>query len=106
MIRKSHILLNYGMNIHNLNGKSRNVFYKVFLTIDILSNFCPECGGELKLDTATKNFICKSCGLFASREKIEELRDKTFRDEGNDRKKYHDDYLDWWTSSKKDKQRM
>jgi DNA-directed RNA polymerase subunit M/transcription elongation factor TFIIS len=51
-----------------------------------LSNFCPECGGELKLDTATKNFICKSCGLFASREKMDELRDKTFRDEGNDRK--------------------
>ncbi|HEY7228101.1 MAG TPA: TFIIB-type zinc ribbon-containing protein [Nitrososphaeraceae archaeon] len=71
-----------------------------------MSNFCPECGGELKLDTATKNFICKSCGLFASREKIDELRDKTFRDEGNDRKKYHDDYLDWWTSSKKDKQRL
>jgi tRNA(Ile2) C34 agmatinyltransferase TiaS len=52
-----------------------------------LSNFCPECGGELKLDAATKNFICKSCGLFASREKMDELRDKTFRDEGNDRKK-------------------
>ena len=37
---------------------------------------------------------------------MDELRDKTFRDEGNDRKKYYDDYLDWWTSSKKDKQRM
>lgn len=94
------------MNIHNLNGNHVTFFIRFFLTIDILSNFCPECGGELKLDTATKNFICKSCGLFASREKIEELRDKTFRDEGNDRKKYHDDYLDWWTSSKKDKQRM
>ena len=106
MIRKSHVRYNCEINITKFKWKSRNVFYKVFLTIEILSNFCPECGGELKLDTATKNFICKSCGLFASREKIDELRDKTFRDEGNDRKKYHDDYLDWWTSSKKDKQRL
>ena len=104
MISKFHIL--FECEAHSEIRKSRNVFYKACLIIDRLSNFCPECGGELKLDTATKNFICKSCGLFASREKMDELRDKTFRDDGNDRKKYHDDYLDWWTSSKKDKQRM
>src|SRR5919109_3371832 len=41
-----------------------------------LASFCPERGGELKFDPSSKNFICKSCGIFASREKIEELRDK------------------------------
>ncbi|NOJ28515.1 MAG: transcription initiation factor IIB 2, partial [Nitrososphaera sp.] len=36
----------------------------------MLVSYCPECGGELKFDLNSKNFICKSCGLFASREKI------------------------------------
>ena len=27
------------------------------------------------MDTSTKNFICKSCGLYASRDKIEELKE-------------------------------
>jgi hypothetical protein len=42
--------------------------------------------------------------LFASREKLEELRDKG-RDQLRDgRKSLHDDYLDWWQTSKKEKQ--
>jgi ElaB/YqjD/DUF883 family membrane-anchored ribosome-binding protein len=48
--------------------------------------------------------ICKSCGLFASREKLEELREKG-RDQLKDgRNTLHDDYLDWWQTSKKEKQ--
>jgi hypothetical protein len=71
-----------------------------------LVSFCPECGGELKFDPATKDLICKSCGLFASREKIEEIRDKR-RDQLIDKKKrVHDDYLDWWQTSKKEKQKQ
>jgi DNA-directed RNA polymerase subunit M/transcription elongation factor TFIIS len=69
-----------------------------------LANFCPECGGELKLDLNSKNFICKSCGLFASREKIDELRDKVENANKDKSRGRHDDYLDWWQSSKKDKQ--
>ena len=42
-----------------------------------LVKFCPECGGDLKMDSSTRNFICKSCGLYASRDKIEELKDKS-----------------------------
>jgi DNA-directed RNA polymerase subunit M/transcription elongation factor TFIIS len=71
-----------------------------------LVSFCPECGGELKLDPASKNFICKSCGLFASREKIDELRDKAERAIEDKKKKRQDDYLDWWQSSKKEKQKQ
>jgi hypothetical protein len=69
-----------------------------------LASFCPECGGELKFDLSSKNFICKSCGLFATREKIDELRDKASSSGEDPRQRRHDDYLDWWQSSKKDKQ--
>ncbi len=66
-------------------------------------SFCPECGGELKFDPTSKNFICRSCGLFASREKIDELRDKSEKDSVYKKKQLHDDYLDWWQTSKKEK---
>jgi transcription initiation factor TFIIIB Brf1 subunit/transcription initiation factor TFIIB len=66
-------------------------------------SFCPECGGELKFDLTSKNFVCKSCGLFASREKIDEIRDRAESAAEDKRRKHHDDYLDWWQSSKKDK---
>ncbi len=69
-----------------------------------LVSYCPECGGELKFDITSKNFICKSCGLFASRDKIDELRDKADEAKVDRRRKMHDDYLDWWQSSKKEKQ--
>lgn len=69
-----------------------------------MASFCPECGGELKFDLSSKNFICKGCGLFATREKIDELRDKAEQSREDPRRRHHDDYLDWWQSSKKDKQ--
>jgi transcription initiation factor IIE alpha subunit len=71
-----------------------------------LANFCPECGGDLKFDPNSKNFICNSCGIFASREKIDELRDKADKESINKRRQLHDDYLDWWQTSKKEKQKQ
>ncbi|PWU81904.1 MAG: hypothetical protein DLM72_04400 [Candidatus Nitrosopolaris wilkensis] len=71
-----------------------------------LANFCPECGGDLKFDPNSKNFLCKSCGIFASREKIDELRDKAENESVNKRRQLHDDYLDWWQTSKKEKQKQ
>ena len=71
----------------------------------LLVSYCPECGGELKFDLASKNFICKSCGLFASREKMDEIRDKAEEKGTDKRRQMHDEYIDWWQSSKKDKQK-
>ncbi|MGC2426709.1 MAG: TFIIB-type zinc ribbon-containing protein [Nitrososphaeraceae archaeon] len=70
-----------------------------------MASFCPECGGELEFDPISKNFICKNCGLFASREKIDELRYKAENESMDKRRRMHDGYLEWWQTSKKDKQR-
>ena len=69
----------------------------------LLANFCPECGGNLKFDSITKNYICTNCGIFTSREKIDEIRDKAFAESHKNKNNQHDDYLEWWHSSKKDK---
>jgi hypothetical protein len=81
-----------------------NAFIRTVLHNSYLVNFCPECGGDLKFDPISKDLVCMSCGLFASREKLDEIRDKR-RDQFKDgRKALHDDYLEWWQTSKKDKQ--
>jgi DNA-directed RNA polymerase subunit M/transcription elongation factor TFIIS len=67
-----------------------------------LVKFCPECGGSLSIDSITKNFICRGCGLYAPREKFEELQDKV---NTTNEKNKREEYLDWWQSSKKDKLR-
>ena len=68
--------------------------------IKILVKFCPECGGCLSFDSTTKNFICRGCGLFDPREKIEELHERINTKEERNKS---EDYLDWWQSSKKEK---
>ncbi len=65
---------------------------------------CPECGGSLSLDSITKNIICRGCGLYAPREKFEELHEKL--NKTNERNEKKEDYLDWWQSSKKDKRKQ
>jgi hypothetical protein len=81
-----------------------NTFIRTVLHNSYLVNFCPECGGDLQFDPISKDLVCMSCGLFASREKLDEIRDKR-RDQFKDgRKALHDDYLEWWQTSKKDKQ--
>ena len=80
-------------------------FYSEPRDHDHLANFCPECGGKLEFDSISKNFVCKSCGLFASREKIEELRERGETRYKDKRSLQHDAYLEWWQTSKKDKQK-
>jgi len=66
--------------------------------------YCPECGGEMQYISATKCYVCKSCGLSVTRQELMELRQKlrpeveTGEDE---RKRRRKDYLEWWLSKKK-----
>ena len=57
----------------------------------------------MKFDLNTKHFICKKCGLYATREQISDIRDRLNRRERT-REDKHDEYRDWWQSSKKEKQ--
>ena len=57
----------------------------------------------MKLDPSTKHFICKRCGLYATREQISDIRQKLNQRESTKEDKQYD-YLEWWQKSKKDKQ--
>ena len=57
----------------------------------------------MKLDSSTKHFICKRCGLYATREQISDIRYKLSRKESTRADKQYD-YLDWWQKSKKEKE--
>ena len=56
----------------------------------------------MKLDPSTKHFICKRCGLYATREQIADIRDRLNQREFTKEDKQYD-YLEWWQKSKKDK---
>lgn len=56
----------------------------------------------MKIDSRTKHFICKKCGLYATREQVGDIREKLGRRDKT-REDRHDDYLNWWQKSKKDK---
>ena len=60
-------------------------------------------GLVMKLDPSTKHFICKRCGLYATREQVSDIRYKLSRKEATRSDKQYD-YLDWWQKSKKEKE--
>lgn len=65
--------------------------------------FCPECGGELRYDSSSRRYICKSCGLSLSYQELMELKDKLQPDienEDDKRRKRRKEYLDWWFSKR------
>lgn len=71
-----------------------------------MDQYCPECGGPILFDVASKRFSCKSCGLYLTREQLSEMRFKLKNVNGDDtRKKQRQqaDYLDWWLKDKKEK---
>ena len=72
--------------------RGRDDLYKLFDEIEI----------PMKMDPSTKHFICKRCGLYATREQISDIRYKLNQKERT-RDDKHDDYLEWWSKSKKDK---
>jgi len=57
----------------------------------------------MKIDPSTKHFMCKRCGLYATREQISDIRYKLTKRVETDRDR-KDNYLDWWKKSKKEKQ--
>jgi len=57
----------------------------------------------MKLDPSTKHFVFKSCGLYATREHIADIRDRLNQREFTKEDKQYD-YLEWWQKSKKEKQ--
>jgi hypothetical protein len=103
------------------------LLWKIFLTKTLVN--CPECVAKerkaaferqatsespdglkvieeieipMKFDPVTKHYICKRCGLYATREQVGDIRDRiNRRDPTREDKQY--DYLDWWQKSKKDK---
>jgi len=66
--------------------------------------YCPECGGEMQYMSATKRYVCKSCGLAVTRQELMELRQKlrpSFESGEDERKKRRKEYLKWWLGKKK-----
>lgn len=66
-------------------------------------NYCPECGGVLFYDALARRYVCKSCGLYATKDELQEIRDRLKKDWGEERrrKRERSEYLDWWLTSKK-----
>jgi len=73
--------------------RNRDDQFKLFENIEV----------PMKMDSRTKHFICKKCGLYATREQISDIRERLNRRESTREDKQYD-YLDWWQKSKKDKQ--
>ncbi len=66
--------------------------------------FCPECGGTLFYDIPMKRYLCRSCGLYVTKDEISDLRDKDRRreeDSGRQKTRKHEEYLEWWLGKKK-----
>jgi len=62
---------------------------------------CPECGAIMSYEISTKNYLCKSCGLYASKEQLEELRERKRQSVEKDKKKrQQSEILSWWLSKK------
>jgi len=64
---------------------------------------CPYCGATLVFDRMEKIYTCNSCGaalnlqdIVEHKERIRAEKEKIQRE-----KRKHEEYLEWWLSSKK-----
>ena len=73
--------------------RGRDDLYKLFDEIEI----------PMKMDSATKHFICKRCGLYATREQVGDIRARLNQKEYTKEDRQYD-YQEWWQKSKKEKQ--
>lgn len=74
-------------------NRNRDDLYKLFDAIEY----------PMKSDPSTKHYVCKRCGLYATREQVSDIRMRLNRREKT-RQDVQYDYLDWWQKSKKEKQ--
>ena len=66
--------------------------------------YCPECGGEMQYFSATKRYVCKSCGLTVTHQELSELREQLKpkqESEKEEHERQRKEYLKWWLSKKK-----
>ena len=70
-----------------------------------LNKLFEEVEVPMKMDTRTKHFICKRCGLYATREQVGDIRARlNQRAYTKEDRQY--DYQEWWSKSKKEKQEV
>ena len=99
MLHEKERLLKYNMRQRLKNAEEEGKDYLIPADRDIGTDI----EIPMKLDPSTKHFICKRCGLYATREQISDIRDRLNRRESTKEDKQYD-YLEWWQKSKKDKQ--
>ncbi len=66
-----------------------------------MTNYCPECGGEMVYISLTKKYCCKSCGLQLNGQDLNDERDKRQNfDEEDAKAARRKEYLKWYLSKK------
>ena len=73
--------------------RSKDDLFKLFEEVEI----------PMKMDPRTKHFICKKCGLYATREQVGDIRAKLNQKEYTKADRQYD-YQEWWQKTKKEKQ--
>jgi len=69
---------------------------------------CPECAGNMKYEPYIKQMVCQSCGLSLTRSDLDnywrKIRDQNIEDDDSLQKKRNrrKEWLDWYSSSKKE----
>lgn len=71
---------------------------------------CPECAGKMKFNPMNRLMVCGSCGLSLSKNELDQywkkIRDQSYSDDDDfqQKKSRRKEWLDWYSSSKNDKQ--
>ncbi len=73
--------------------RSKDDLFKLFEEVEV----------PMKMDPRTKHFICKKCGLYATREQVGDIRAKLNQKEYTKADRQYD-YQEWWQKTKKEKQ--
>jgi len=65
----------------------------------VSSRVCPECNSALFYEPSTKHLICRNCGLFITREELQDIRERKKEqvelDAKERRKRVMAEYIEW-----------